>query len=700
MSENNKYVWTNKGKQYSFDLDQLSPEEYTKFMKLKSNKAKERFIAAFQLYNSSYLPNEISLKSVVYPDYDDKTLSDIQLAAAKYNELKKYLSTDVGNETKQMNLKIKEVQDDILKHTNHITRQDMDTLLKFVPDMTVNQFLNYFNNLMNNKDLVVMNRIQKILKNPFDDEVLKTILNESERFDEKLLKTLVDNDLRSAWANILANIKKYKGTNSARRQAYERAKAIIEKRVFKPVIKELKSINYKLTPDEFSEILSSKDLWERFIGPFAEANREAAIKQEIEKWRNEKSPAYVEKRGLRELEEAEKGNTEEDNNNPPPNKSNMVNQVNNNQQNNLNQTLTPDDNPPEITDEDNEEDNNKDREDKLNEKIEEEAKKLDIDISTPSKTRRDVYDEFKQDEIVSDVERKMKEEEAKKKVKELIGKQIDKAFDIVKKDTQANECGVAYEVSSQNWKVIPIGLIHDVDSNKEMKKNNAINEIYDVLKNHPNRIFYLTYLMNNQWTGFINKQNQSINIISPEIRKLIKNVGAGIFDRIRRKMIPSDIPKDIESMKVKLDSMKDLEKNLTMLKNENAKLSKELASLKEAVKALTDKTEKINYSTKYPGNIIKRDFLNDIPQKHNLRHVSNIFKNEKIIRNPDSNNSIETQLRRKMEERRKDIEPDYSDDSDSEADWGGKIKIKQSDSKMPIKFRRFIEEYLKMDESD
>lgn len=697
MSETNKYVWTNKGKQYSFDLDQLSPEEYTKFMKLKSNKAKERFIAAFQLYNSSYLPNEISLKSVVYPDYDDKTLSDIQLAAAKYNELKEYLSTDVGNETKQMSLKIKEVQDDILKHTNHITRQDMDTLLKFVPDMTVNQFLNYFNNLMNNKDLVVMNRIQKILKNPFDDEVLKTILNESERFDEGLLKTLVDNDLHSAWTNILANLNKYKG-DSARRQAYERAKAIIEKRVFIPMMKELKSINYDLTKDEFSEIVSNKDLWEKFIGPFAEANREAAIKKEIEKWRTGKDMARKEQEGLEALEAAAKGIMGEDNN-PSPNKSNMVNQVDNNQQNNLNQTLTPDDNPPEITDEDNDEDNNKDREDKLNEKIEEEAKKLDIDISTPSKTRRDIYDDIKQDEITNEVGRKMKEEEAKKKVKELIGKQIDKAFDVVKQATPATEYGVIYEVSSQNWKIIPIGAIYGVESNRETRKNDAINEIYDVLKNHPDRIFYVAYFMANKWSVLYDTQNKPYNLISREIRELIKNVGAGIFDRIRRKMIPSDIPKDIESMKIKLDSMKDLEKNLTMLKNENAKFSKELASLKEAVKALTDKTEKINYSTKYPGNIIKRDFLNDIPQKHNLRHVSNISKNEEIIHNPDS---VEAQLRRKMEERRKDIEPDYSDegnDSDEE-DWGGKIKIKQSDTKMPIKFRRFIEEYLKMNESD
>lgn len=695
MSETNKYVWTNKGKEYSFDLDQLSPEEYTKFMKLKSNKAKERFIAAFQLYNSSYLPNEISLKSVVYPDYDDKTLSDIQLAAAKYNELKEYLSTDVGNETKQMSLKIKEVQDDILKHTNHITRQDMDTLLKFVPDMTVNQFLNYFNNLMNNKDLVVMNRIQKILKNPFDDEVLiNSILNESDRFDEGLLKTLVDNDLRSAWANILANIKKYVRSDSARRQAYERAKAIIEKRVFKPMMKELKSINYDLTEDEFSEILKNKDLWESFIGPFLEANKEAAINKEIKSWRYGKNKASDEQKGLDELDKAANGDMgEEKSSNPLPNRSNMVNEVNNNQQNNLNQTLTTDDNPPEITDEDNDGDSNKDREDKLDEKIEDEAKKLDINISTPSKTRADVYNEIKQDEIANEVDRKAKEEEAKKKVKKLIGKQIDLAFNIVKNATPGTKYGILYRLPNGDFKNIPVGPIYSDDSNNETNENNAINQIYDVLKNHTDREFYITYFTD-KWRTLHDVKNHSIQIITNEIRELMKNVGAGIFDRIRRKIIPSDIPKDIESMKIKLDSMKDLEKNLTMLKNENAKLSKELASLKEAVKALTDKTEKINYNTKYPGNIIKRDFLNDIPQKHNLRHVSDTFKSEEIIHNPDS---VEAQLRRKMEERRKDIEPDSDEDSE---DWGGRIKIKQSDTKMPIKFRRFIEEYLKMDESD
>jgi hypothetical protein len=92
-------------------------------------------------------------------------------------------------------------------------------------------------------------------------------------------------------------------------------------------------------------------------------------------------------------------------------------------------------------------------------------------------------------------------------------------------------------------------------------------------------------------------------------------------------------------------------------------------------------------------------FLSDISKPLSLRHVEP-EKPKKIepILNP---NSTEEMLKRKLEERRKDIE--YSDDNDSEEDWGsgiaGKIKIRTEDSqnKNGILMKEFFKKYLKLE---
>jgi hypothetical protein len=76
------YRFSNKGKEYSFDTNQLSSDELAKFNKLTSHQ-KERFITAWNLENESDMKDEISLATVEEPS---KTTNFINSVIAKYQQ--------------------------------------------------------------------------------------------------------------------------------------------------------------------------------------------------------------------------------------------------------------------------------------------------------------------------------------------------------------------------------------------------------------------------------------------------------------------------------------------------------------------------------------------------------------------------------------------------------------------------------------
>lgn len=746
MSETNKYVWTNKGKQYSFDLSQLSPEEYTKFMRLKNNKARERFIAAFQLADSSILPNEISLKSVVYPDYDDKTLSDIQMSAAKYNELMKFFESDLGNEMKEMRLSIPETQKLILRNTNHITQNDIDTLLKFVPDISVNQFMNYYKNVMNNKDLVVMNRIQKILKNPFDNDVIKAILSESDKLDQKFLQTIVNNDLFEAWKIIQENINKRGG------ERYKVAEDIIREKAIEPFINELIKIGYELSEEDFNIIAKDENLQKKLVDDFLNGELREAIKKATFL-----SKIDFSKVNMGDSEKKEEGVSTAE----------QTTRVNNNQQNQMNEKLTTistegdsilDKTETETYDDDfmnediSEINERNEQLDDVKKHMENEDKNRDYNPKIDYASKKDRETAARNEEIArlqaEETFRLQKEEEAKKKaieiekkLNELKQKVISssnsyltsKIYDIqqrmknsantenkmygaIKLNVPADKNSVyPYDYGSYNhrgtygnlkdWQAKPIALpsmppdtipscsvgfyplITTADKRK-ITYSDTPSEIYK-----PSADTQIAKLMN-EYRVLRNK--------AKEYNNSNNRVGKGIFSRIKNTF---NAPKDLSNLKEEINKITNKnssqDEEIRLTKSQMNELSKMINALTSRVNELSNQVGKMYVDRKVEKKF-KPDFLKDIKNPPKLKGVepTSIASKSPIIHNPDSDEgNVEAQLRRKMEERRKDIEPDYSDNSEEE-DWGGRIKIKQSDTKMPIKFRRFIEEYLKMDESD
>lgn len=76
------YRFSNKGKEYSFDISQLTSDELAKFNKLTPHQ-KERFITAWNLENESDMKDEISLATVEEPS---KTTNFINSVIARYQQ--------------------------------------------------------------------------------------------------------------------------------------------------------------------------------------------------------------------------------------------------------------------------------------------------------------------------------------------------------------------------------------------------------------------------------------------------------------------------------------------------------------------------------------------------------------------------------------------------------------------------------------
>ena len=83
------YEYTNKGKKYDFNTTVLSDEERKKFDGL-TDKGKQRFIAAYQLSNSSAMPDEFSVASHVY-DATNEPQNTYVNAQVKIDDIKSFL---------------------------------------------------------------------------------------------------------------------------------------------------------------------------------------------------------------------------------------------------------------------------------------------------------------------------------------------------------------------------------------------------------------------------------------------------------------------------------------------------------------------------------------------------------------------------------------------------------------------------------
>jgi len=681
------YKYTNKGKVHEFDLSLLTPQERKKFDKL-SNKEKQRLIATVELQQMPSMFDEISLKSVVYPD-PDSNITDIQAAAAKYNDLQKLIDSDASFKHMEFGyLKYGDIQKYIIKHCPNINQYDIDLLLKLKPDITVNQFMNYFKNIMNDKNLVELNKIQKQLKNPYSDELLKKILNNNEQYSAKLLNLIVNNNF-SKLEEIDKRIDDVLNRNIETNQDIEdyigvRKKVLIgnlseyEKKLLRngrsliadirrdvnklsaeiePALKslglkindknEIKNILYdKSTYDELRKLINEK-VWDGIVAKFGPTIGNDVSSDEFKNRMKERRKK--DKEEISEEEEEKEEPTIRDTQTEPLTTTEVEEEEIETNTSNIDEPpiikpasfdpLTIPDTMPEI---------------------------IPMETGTyvpPPKTNLDNA----KDEFWNAIYKR--NEEIYRECNTSGAKYLKPGYKIVIQPTRGKQVHLFSRYKN--------GTIYKVSYDKS--------RMYETVKSAVKDGEDLELVQQATDGPQASKRTSVGKYLNQEIIDAMKKaieLGGSIFSRIKNTF---RAPDEIKETKMKLSELS--EKTV-----ENNK------SLRELEKTIEELTNRVNELSKQVGKsyvdrkMSKPSFLNDIIKPQNLKPVE-----KPAIQIPQENpDSMEAQMKRKMEERRKDIEPDYSEESEEE--WGegvgGKIKIESSDAKKPIPMSDFFKKYL------
>ena len=684
------YKYTNKGKVHEFNLGLLTPQERKKFDKM-SNKEKQRFIASVELQQMPSMFDELSLKSVVYPG-SDSDIADIQAAAAKYNELVKLEEDPKFKQMIQGYLKFDAVQKYIISQCPHISQSDIDLLLKLKPDITVNQFINYYKNIMNDKDLVQLNSIQKQLRNPYSDDVLKKVLNKGEQISENILHLIVNNDIgkmkqiKDAMRAFAASkddspldsdIAKIIGISSnvaynsysPQQNKIFRALYDVINSIITDVEKECKTLAGKLSDmgltitgkELFENVMSDKKAYDALTSYIQEKSWDIA-KMNIPS----KTPTQSKEQLLTNEEEKKTEIPRED------------------------QSINVDPNTGD-----------------------DELSSLDLlgESTYPVLSKSNIND--MNDSSIPEILKvndplnvKLPEKTELEKAKEEYWKVVNNRMEELRKKYDSPGAdylkpGSSIQLQFPDNKLIQIFQRYSNGKFYSNSYQEYNDKLYSALKSGK-KISILHKDPNGRMNNIGSFNTPEID----EVMKKIKELGGSIFSRIKNTF---KAPDEIKETKMKISELSD--KTI-----ENNK------SLRELEKTIEELTNRVNELSKQVGKayVDKKmtksgpAFLNDIVKPQNLKPVLK----EKPIPEQTNPDSMEVQLRRKMEERRKDLEPDSPEDSE-DYEWGegvrrlsryddaqalrrsmndeglgGKIKIDSSDAKKPMPMSDFFKKYL------
>lgn len=131
--EGNFYIYYNKGKEYKFDLDELTDEELEKFEKM-TEKQRMRFITNFDIRKQNIFPNSISLRGAHENQIDQKEYG-------KYNLLEQY-----KNKIREVDNLIKEMEEEDDKKGENYNYADGEIDKVSVLDDEKKNLTNYFKN--------------------------------------------------------------------------------------------------------------------------------------------------------------------------------------------------------------------------------------------------------------------------------------------------------------------------------------------------------------------------------------------------------------------------------------------------------------------------------------------------------------------------------------------------------------------------
>lgn len=179
----NFYYYTNKGREYTFNLDDLTTEELIKFEKM-TEKQRLRFIANFELQKDSPFTDTVSLKPVADEARNEK-YNTYALLKAKIDECDKLIKLDAKEGADEpdkvsiLNMN-KEVLPKYLDNMTHITGDDIKNCMKAfdLNDVSLGMLKKYYNRLIDGLDMgglkkAFLENLKKIYRYLYDQEQIR-----------------------------------------------------------------------------------------------------------------------------------------------------------------------------------------------------------------------------------------------------------------------------------------------------------------------------------------------------------------------------------------------------------------------------------------------------------------------------------------------------------------------------------------------
>lgn len=634
MSEDNEknenlYYYSNKGRQYTFNLDDLTTEELKKFEKM-TERQRLKFITNFELQREAPIQDSVSLKPIMTEARNEK-YGDYALLKAKLDEVEKLINSDKEKYSNAENFSIvskdgKKVLPAYLEDFRYITEEDVRNCMKAfdMNQATLEMLKKYYKRKIESIDLPgikssFLDSLKKFYKNLIDE-------NNREKFKIQHLEDEYENDIKNLTINDITEQTTEEKLNEIQKQLKQIVNSLIEKMD----ITDKKIIQYV---DAFE--------WEK-VQKFAESINNEELKKLLNEY------FELEEKGINVISPETKETDYEDTEKPE-------------------EIEKKEDEKIETKEEEEKED-----EIEEDEKTEDSKKKEEIDINTPLKRQENELNEKLQKVIVNVLDHLLKNRNLIKKAYEE--KKYPEILGLTSKETE-NENDSQIKNYYQGDK-LKLKIINENPSFSKVK--------FQEISDDPNKYYEVIYDKENNTTNIIlknisgekiaeikyipiegkayyNSNNKKATIKYTRYGKgyKIKYTSGSIIDKIRNKFL-----KNVNS---EISSLKQEDKNL---RNEDRNIYSKLDSLQKQIEELKRELSDVN--------TMKNEMKNKIPTPPSIPEKTQNFLDEILEKKPlkpvidkgkDKPTEELTDLQKAMIDRRKDIE--YSEDSDdSDEEWG------------------------------
>lgn len=644
MSEDNSenlYYYSNKGRQYTFNLDDLTTEELKKFEKM-TERQRLKFITNFELQREAPFQDNVSLKPIMTEAKNEK-YGDYALLKAKLDEVEKLINSDKENYQNAENFSIvtkdgKKVLPAYLEDFRYITEEDVRNCMKAfdMNQATLEMLKKYYKRKIESIDLPgikssFLDSLKKFYKNLIDE-------SNREKFKIQHLEDKYENDIKNLTIDDITEQTTEERIKELQNQLKQLVKSLIKKMDItdKKIIKYVDAFEWEKV-QKFAEDINNEEL-KKLLNEYLEVEDKgtSVISPEMK----EKDYEDTEKPEVLEKKEDEKIETKEEDEKIEDSKE----------------------------------------ETKEEEKIEDSETKEEPDINTPMKRRETELNKELEEKIVNVMDHLLNNRNLIRNAFE--NKKYPEIKGLTSKEPK-NEFGSETKEYFRNGKLV-IKIINEKPSFSKIK--------FIEFTDNPDKYYEIIYDKENNTTNItlkdvLNKKIVEINYVPTEGKAYynsdqnkatikytrygkgykIKYTSGSIIDKIRDKFLKNinseinelkntdkDLKQEDKNIYSKLDS---LQKQIEDLKNELKKKEIPSSSFESRFTPIPPPIPKISEDTKLKP---KFNFLDDISNPKPLKPV--------IDRRKEKPKEELTDLQKALIDRRKDIE--YSEDDEDDDEWG------------------------------